>query len=384
MSNYIIFSANYIPHLGGVERYAYNMAKEMALSGNRVTVVTSDVSCNTAYEVDGNIEIFRLPSYRVMGERFPVLKINRKLFHILKEIFSRKFDYGIVNTRFYILSLVASIALKRNRVPFVVIEHGTNHFTVNNRALDFFGHIYEHAITSIIKRNTKEFAGVSIACTKWLQHFNIFSSTVFYNAIDIESIRSLQSSSDKQFRSAFNIPEDAKIVAYSGRLVKEKGIEKLIDAINYLNESGHKIYLVIAGDGDLLKQIEAIDRQEIISIGKVDFYKIVDLLNEADIFCLPTDYPEGLPTSVLEAAACKTYIVTTNAGGSSELIIDSSYGCILEKNTAPAIARAIQMALEDNELRKNCVEKAYDKVINEFEWSKVTQKVIDHTRTKRA
>ena len=61
------------------------------------------------------------------------------------------------------------------------------------------------------------------------------------------------------------------------------------------------------------------------------------LLGQAEIYCLPTEYPEGSPTSVLEAAAAGCYVITTNRGGSGELILDKSYGTILENVTVAKI-----------------------------------------------
>ena len=40
---YCIFSAQYLPHMGGVERYTYNLAKELINQGNEVVVVTSNL-----------------------------------------------------------------------------------------------------------------------------------------------------------------------------------------------------------------------------------------------------------------------------------------------------------------------------------------------------
>lgn len=40
-----MFSANYLPNVGGVERYTYNLAKKLAQRGNNVIIVTSNVFC---------------------------------------------------------------------------------------------------------------------------------------------------------------------------------------------------------------------------------------------------------------------------------------------------------------------------------------------------
>lgn len=380
MKRYIIFSANYLPHLGGVERYTFNLATNLVSSGYEVAIVTSDVSCPISYEQSDGIEIYRLPSFRVLGERFPVIKINRKTLEILRKVFKYPYDFGIINTRFYPICVLASFLLRRKKIPFILIEHGTNHFTVNNKFLDVLGHAYEHLATRMLKLNTVHFAGVSLACTKWLKHFGIDTNTVFYNAIDHNAIQVVRQTNKIELRHRLAIPESAKLICYTGRLVKEKGVQKLIDAIGILRRNRLDVYLVIAGDGDLLDSIRSLGDKYIIALGKIDFSSIINLLDASDVFCLPTDYPEGLPTSILEAAACKCYVVTTSAGGSSEVILDSSYGCILADNTPNEIAKAIYAALSDDDTRKAVTEKTYNKVINEFEWGVVTKNIINFSQ----
>ena len=73
-----LVSSQYLPHMGGVENYVYNLSRELASRGHRVTIVTSLIQGTPEYEKNGNIEIFRLPSYQLMNGRFPVLKGGKK------------------------------------------------------------------------------------------------------------------------------------------------------------------------------------------------------------------------------------------------------------------------------------------------------------------
>ena len=59
MKRYCIFAAQFLPHLGGVERYTYNLAQKLIEKGNEVTVVTSDISSKTNYEVIDKIKVFQ-------------------------------------------------------------------------------------------------------------------------------------------------------------------------------------------------------------------------------------------------------------------------------------------------------------------------------------
>ena len=69
------FSTQYLPTPGGVERYTWNLARRCVAAGHRALVVTASLPGLPARERDADgIEIYRLPSWPVMGGRFPVLK----------------------------------------------------------------------------------------------------------------------------------------------------------------------------------------------------------------------------------------------------------------------------------------------------------------------
>ena len=58
--------------------------------------------------------------------------------------------------------------------------------SVGNPVLDFFGGIYEHGLTHFVKKHVTSYYGVSRNCNKWLRHFGIEASGVWYNAVTPE------------------------------------------------------------------------------------------------------------------------------------------------------------------------------------------------------
>jgi glycosyltransferase involved in cell wall biosynthesis len=377
---YIIFSANYLPNLGGVERYTYNLAKKLIQKGHYVTVVTSNTDKLLSYENIEGINIYRLPCINLLNGRFPVSKFNKEYIKLMKQLVKEDYDLCIVNTRFYIHSFCGVLFGKKYSQDTIVIEHGTNHFTVENRILDTLGHIYEHMITKLVALNCKNFYGVSLACNKWLEHYKIQAKGILYNAIDISNILYLLQDSKISYRDKLNIPSDGILVTYTGRLVKEKGIMKLISAVQQVNLLNKKVYLAIAGDGELIEEVSKLTSRNIILLGKIDFSCVISLLKETDIFCLPTDYPEGFPTSVLEAAACKCFIITTQSGGSKELVINDNYGIILNQNVPEEIAKYINLAILDKEYYNQAVNQVYKRCMENFTWDIISEKVIDITK----
>ena len=147
----------------------------------------------------------------------------------------------------------------------------------------------------------------------------------------------------------------------------------LVKAFNELKQEN--VYLFIAGDGDEYNSIRSMNSKHVILLGRITSDEIVALLKETDIFCLPSD-SEGMPTSVLEAAACKCYIVTTKQGGAKELVLDEKHGIIMEDNSLPTVTKALQKVLKDGNIREQGVELTYQRLQEYFTWDKVAEKVM--------
>lgn len=372
----VIFSALYLPSAYGVERYTYNLADKLSKKGHKVKIITCNVFNLKYYEKIDNVEVFRVPCFKLLGGRFPVTLYSKKLRNALKDIKKEETNLVIINTRFYVNSLVGALFSRFNRYKSIVIEHGTSHFSVNSTIFDFLGHIYEHFITFIIKRCCNNFYGVSKACNKWLAHFNINPKGVLYNSINIDFINKIQIEKDS-YRHKYNINSNDILIVFVGRLVEEKGIIQLINGFKLLLKKQNNVHLFVAGDGLLFDDIMKIKNSNIHILGKIEFENVIRLLKESDVYCLPTEYAEGFPTSLLEAAATKNFIVTTDKGGSKELIKDDSYGIILDNINEKTIEKALSKCLNNKEYRNKAINKAYDRLIENFEWEKTCKKVID-------
>lgn len=373
--NFCIFSAQYLPTVGGVERYTYNLAAKLVEQGSKVSIVTSRLKSTPDYENKNGIEIYRTPCYSLLNGRFPVSKKNKEFRNTMNILASKKFDHVIVNTRFYPLSLDGVRFASENNIRCMLIEHGTNHLTVNNHLLDYLGEKYEHYATEKLKLYCDNFYGVSEACNEWLVHFGIKAKGVVYNAIDLDTINNLLSSPLENYRKLYNIPDNAVVVSFVGRFVKEKGVKNLLEAVKRVNQKGKNVYLLMAGDGPLLESLKGQESDKIHFLGKLTYQNVIALLKNSDIFCLPSE-SEGFPTSVLEAVACKCFVITTYRGGARELISDDKLGVIMKSNSVDEIFKNIMEVSNDSNYRKTAVELAYKKLCENFSWDKVADNLI--------
>lgn len=371
---YCIFAAQYFPHLGGVERYTYNLARKLVEMGNDVTVVTSSIQQAPNYEKMDKIFVYRLPSVGLLEGRYPIVKINRIFRKMHRILVSKKFDFIIVNTRFYMLSVYGQWFAKKQGIRAITIEHGSSHLSVNNKIFDFVGAIYEHALTRVGRLFCQDYYGVSQACVEWLKHFHITGKGVLYNSIDISDVEGIINNSENKYRTTYNIDKDAIVVTFTGRLLPEKGVPQLVEAVKQLNNQNKKVYLFIAGDGDLEEFVNNSKDSNIIPLGRLEFEDVINLLVETDIFCLPS-FSEGFSTAILEAIVCKCYVITTERGGARETFPTKEYGSIIKNNNVKLLKEALEKALENPEGRKKAIELSYHRLKDNYTWDIVASQV---------
>ena len=369
------FSAQYLPHVGGVERYTYNLAKALVVRGIEVTIVTSNLYDLEEWEVCESVRIIRMPCLNLMNGRFPVIKFNKTFFRLYKKLKKEEFDLVIINTRFYIHSLVGVVYGKKNAQMSIVIEHGTSHLSMHNKILDFLERCFEHGITMAEKLYCSNFYGVSEECNLWLKHFGIQAKGIFYNAIDIHSINLLLENKENNIRCEYNLTQKDLVITFVGRVLKEKGVMELIEAFDKIQQKHENTYLVLVGDGPLLEEIKNRKVENVICTGQVEYKNVIQILADSDIFCLPS-YSEGMPTSVLEAIATHTFVITTAKGGAKEIITDREKGIILGDSNPKKIVKALEYVIKDEKYRKRAVEFSYEVLLESFTWDKVAENII--------
>ena len=366
-----IFTGFALPHLGGVERYTDKLVEQLKVMGYEITIVSTNYDNISFYDKLDNYEIYRLPTYNLCKNRYPLLKKNKEYRAIINKINTTDFDSYICQTRFYLTSQIgAKMAYMHNKKP-IIIEHGSSHFTVNNKILDFFGAIYEHLLTNRLKKYEPKFYGVSNRCTKWLKHFKIEASGVLYNSID-------PSVYDKYKNEKYSedVKEDKIIISYIGRIIKEKGVGLLLDVFTKISPNYPNIELYIAGDGPCLNEYkENYKNSRIHFEGKINYEQVLKLCNQTDIFVHPSMYPEGLPTSILEAGIMKSAVIATDRGGTVEVINNKKYGLIMAENEK-SLEENLKSLLDHPKMIEELKNNLQKRILEEFTWQVTAKKLI--------
>lgn len=368
MKKVAFFSGFYLPFLGGVERYTYNISQKLLENGYEVIIITSQHDNNLLNKeiVDG-IKIYRLPIKRFGKKRYPFLKKNRRYRELVQEIRDENIDYFISNTRFQTIAILGTQFAKEQGKEAIVIEHGTTYLTLNNRLLDIGLHKIERFLIDKVKKNTTKFYGVSQEAAKWLTEFDIVASGVVYNAVKVSDFKK------------FYVPKTTNelIISYSGRLqAKFKGVETLLSSFTDISKEFANIKLIIAGDGPIYQEMKKKYTQDNIEfLGKISHDKVMELNNRSDIFVLLSKI-EGFSTSMIEAAMMKNVVITTDVGGARELIPSNDYGYII-KNSKEELVKTLRTILTDTEKRQMIQERVSKRVKNHFTWDITAKAFIE-------
>ena len=370
---FCIFSALFLPSTGGVENYTFHLAETLSKNGYRIIIVTNNLfDLPPKEELDPLITIYRLPCFGLLNKRFPLPKPTKLFNGLLSELKSESIDFVVINTRFYIHSLIAAKFADSKNITPILIDHGSAYLTMNNKLLNCFIRIYEHFITSCLKRYHIKYYGVSKASSKWLKNFGITSHGEINNAIDINQF--LNSSIEiNNYRKKIGVKPQTTLVAFIGRLVEEKGINQLIRCASILQSEN--ILIAIAGDGPLLYELNSKQLSNIKLLGNISQSEVSLLLSAADIFCLPSR-SEGFSTALLEAAAAKTAPIITNVGGVEELIPNNNYGIVLENQEPSRIAEAISYLNENPQETKAIGQNIFERVKSLYSWENTAQALI--------
>lgn len=372
-----IFSALYPPHIGGVENFTQALANELVNQGYRVIVVTNNHDALPDKSTpQKNLIVYRLPCVPLLNARLPWPRKDTEFRQLMTELENEQIDHICINTRFYPHSLIgAQLAQKKNLVP-VVIEHGSDYLTLGSPLIDWGIQRYEHLITKRLKAYHPKFYAVSKRASEWLNTFGIQSEGEINNAIDAQGFRALRSTRD--FRKELEIPDSALLVTFVGRVTPEKGIEQLVEAAHLLSERPD-IQFVIAGDGALRDKLEERSPSFVHFLGAVSREDLSALLQEADVFCLPSR-SEGFATVLLEAASCGAVPLITNFGGSDEMVPSDEFGVLLPDNKPKTIAKALIAICDNREGVDSISDKIMERAERYYNWHETATALINALR----
>ena len=201
---------------------------------------------------------------------------------------------------------------------------------------------------------------------------------LLYNTIDTNLFKPIPDLDTVSLRKKLGLATDSKILIFTGRLTWEKGIDKLLESLDFLETANVEVLIV----GSISFKIENTSSYEIELKAMAEKYKNIvhftgyiehaelpKLYNLADIAVLPSMWEEPAGLTMLEAMACGTPVITTKSGGIPEYVGDSAI--VLTRNTQlpQNIAKAIDSLLSNKHQYEDLRSKGIKRIRLNFDSS---------------
>lgn len=177
-------------------------------------------------------------------------------------------------------------------------------------------------------------------------------------------------------RAEWGVDDDENLVGMVARVDPMKGHAMFLDAAARMARAGAADRFAIVGGApdDALrgyaKSLGIVDRM--IWAGERD--DMARIYNAFDVFCLPSEYGEGMPNVVTEAMACGVPCVVTDVGDAAVVVGDT--GCVVERGDAAAMAdRCARILAMPAEARMALGERARTRVVEQFGLSRVAERM---------
>ncbi|PIZ52030.1 hypothetical protein COY27_01595 [Candidatus Woesearchaeota archaeon CG_4_10_14_0_2_um_filter_33_13] len=365
----LFFTTNFYPYAGGLENYVLNLSTGLIKRGIQADVLTFNYGRLPSYENYQGINIYRIPSKSVLGKTYSIPRWNKQTKRMLKELGDQKYDYINTQTRFFLSTLLGWWFAKKNKIKLIHTEHGNVFVKHDNKLIQLIAWIYDQSLGRLIFKSAWKVIGISKPCCDFAIKMGANPKKVVYipNSIDVTKYKKVKT----DLRQKLGIPKENKIITFVGRLIYAKGVQDLILACKGI--SG--VTLLIVGDGPYRKELENLAKEQRVNalfVGNKDQKGVIESLSITDIFVNPS-YSEGMPTSVLEAAAMGLPIIATNVGGTKEIVGEGNTINLITPNQPEVIKIRIKQFIKDNYLFRKSSKIIKERIKNRFSWKRTLE-----------
>jgi 1,4-alpha-glucan branching enzyme len=369
--------------IGGISPHVYYLSRSLARNGVKVFVVTCDFPEAPQHEVLDGVEVYRVDSYRNPSPDFATwvylmnVNMQKEAAMIIRNLDE---NVDVIHAHDWLVA-TAGIGLKHVfRKPLFATIHSTEIGRRNGIHLDHERMIHEtEAWLTYEAWKVICCSDYMVSHVRWAFGLPPDKQVMIPNGVNTDVYAEAQSKDLTQFRRRFALPGE-RIVLFVGRLVYEKGVHVLVNAIPKVLEKVNA-KTVIVGNGYMKEQISGIVKglgidQKVMFTGFVDDETLRRLQTSADVSVVPSLF-EPFGIVALEAMAAKSPVVVSDTGGLAEIVDHDVDGIKVYPNNPDSLAWGITRVLTDernaNRLRSN----AYKKIQEKYNWDRIAKQTRD-------
>jgi len=363
--------------VGGISRHVEDLAKALAKLGHEVSVVTLEFPGASSYEELDGVKIYRAPT-EIGHPHFLTwtLLFNTSIEKRLADIDE---DFDVLHVHDWLTAPSAISAKHFLHRPLVATLHSTEYGRSTLQSIDSF------TIDSWEWWTTYE-ANRVIVTTYSMRHevcghFHAPWEKVWIipNAVDLSKF---QVSVDRNaVRARYNVGPNEKLVLYVGRLVPQKGVEFLIQAVPRIGARFGDAKFVIVGDGWLRGHLESLANQmgqrwRINFTGFIPDSELIALMRSADVLVIPSVY-EPFGIVALEGMAAGVPVVASQVGGLAEVVEHDKTGEYVYMRNPESIAWGVERVLNNHGHAAWLVKNGLEAVKRVYSWEAVAKKTTE-------
>jgi glycosyltransferase involved in cell wall biosynthesis len=179
-----------------------------------------------------------------------------------------------------------------------------------------------------------------------------------------------------KFRAVIGTPSKSNTILYVGRLLKQKGIDLLVNAYIDIGAQFPDARLIIIGYGPERENISRILQSHVLEtkvemIDRVPHDQLPQYYAAARVLALPSLIPEGQGITPAEAGVCGIPAVTFGLGGTSEMVIDGKTALVVEPKQE-ALASALRKIFSDGSFADELGRNAREHISNILGWENIS------------
>jgi glycosyltransferase involved in cell wall biosynthesis len=376
-----MLSWEYPPRIiGGLARVVAELSKQLAKQGTEVHVVTADHPGAPEHQDDHGVFVHRVKTQTDWTPDFLtwVKQLNFGLLQYAIEL-HRQAPFDIVHAHDWMVADAAWVMKKGFDVPMVATIHATEGGRMHGLHNDL-----QRYISQVEWRLTYEAWDVIVNSQHMLRELqNQFNMppdklAVIPNGIDPDhfDFEFDPGPTRRQYAS-----EHQQIVLYVGRMVREKGVQVLLQAAQSILAAVPGTQFLLVGTGYYLDDLKNLANNLGIShnvhfLGYVSDYDLHRLYKVADVVCIPSLY-EPFGIVALEGMAAQVPVVTSDAGGLVDFVEHGQTGLTTYAGDIGSLSWGILEVLRNKGLAQHLVRTAHDKVKHIYNWKVIAKRTSE-------
>jgi glycosyltransferase involved in cell wall biosynthesis len=364
----------------GVDWTESNLARELVLRGNEVTVLTSS----------SVKKVFPDAKKEEWIDGIHVKRFNPILPTSLRWMMKNEFD--IINAHFPgWMAPISSWAMLRKRMKTTPVVHNVMGLYHDPCLVEDDQDPLSHPIR--YSNMQKGFPWLKPwRAANWFSHLTIFESDAVCALTEWEKAelqkfgvprerleivpngikyKNYRAKAKEDFLSKYGV--DGPMLLFVGQPIRRKGLEYAVEALPKITSEVSDAKLVVIGyrKEEWLEKA-ANENESIVLAGRVSESEKISAYQQASAFVLPTLY-EGFGTVLIEAMAAGCPIITTRTAGIPEIVKDGRNGLLVEPKSSSQLAAAALKLLGGKAFRKR-ISAANAKDAKEYDWKDVAKR----------